>query len=74
MLLARENVDSPFAAIVVATEHIVRCASGCLPPSVDKGTGGRLNPVPGAWSMPAYLETLEVYAFKCKHCALSRAQ
>ena len=56
MLLARENVGSPLAAIVVATEHNARCASGCQPPSVEKGTGSRLNPVPAARSMPAYLE------------------
>ena len=62
MLLARENVDSPLAGIVVATEHNARCASGCQPPSVDKGTGSRLNPVPAAWSMLAYLETLAVHA------------
>ena len=30
MLPARENVDSPVAAIRVATEHSAWCASGCL--------------------------------------------
>ena len=62
MLLARRNVDSLLAEIVVATEHNARCASGCQPPSVDKGTGSRLNPVSAAWSRPAYLETLAVHA------------
>ena len=46
MLLARENVDSPLAAMVLATEHNALCASGCQPPSVDNGTGRRLNRVP----------------------------
>ena len=36
ILLVRENVDDPLAAIVVATEHKARRASGCQPPSVDK--------------------------------------
>ena len=62
MLLARENVDSPLAAMVLAPEHNALCASGCQPPSVDNGTGSRLNRVPGAWSMLAYLETLAVHA------------
>ena len=44
MLLARENVDSPLAAMIVATVHNARRASGCQPPSVDNGTGSRLNP------------------------------
>ena len=52
MLLARENVDSPLAAIVAATERNARCASGCQPPSVGKGTGSSLSPVPAAWGMP----------------------
>ena len=58
MLPARENVDSPLAAMVLATEHNALCASGCQAPSVDNGTGSRLNPVPAVWSMLAYLETL----------------
>ena len=62
MLLARENVDSPLAAIAVATEHNARCASRCQPPGVDKGTSSRLNRVPAAWSIPAYLKTLAVHA------------
>ena len=62
MLRARENVDSPLAAMVFATEHNALCASGCQPPSVDNGTGSRLNRVPAAWSMLAYLETLAVHA------------
>ena len=62
MLLARENVDSPLAAMVVATEHNALLASGCQPPSVDNGTGSRLNRVPAACSMPGYLETLAVHA------------
>ena len=62
MLLARENVDSPLAAIVVATEHNALCAPGCQPPSVDNGTGSRLNPFPAACSMPEYLETSAVHA------------
>ena len=62
MLLARESVDSPLAAIVVATEHNARCASGCQPPSVYKGTSCRFNPVPAAWGKPAYMETLAVHA------------
>ena len=63
MLLARENVDSPLAAMVLATEHNALCASGCQPPSVDNGTGSRLNRVPAASSsMLAYLETLAVHA------------
>ena len=41
MLLARENVDSPLAAMVLATGHNALCASGCQPPSVDNGTGRR---------------------------------
>ena len=57
MLLARENVNSPLAAIVLATEHNAFCASGRQPASVDNGTGSRLNRVPAAWSMLAYLET-----------------
>ena len=52
MLLAREIVDSPLAAMVLATEHNALCASGCQPPSVDNGTGSRLNRVPSAWSVP----------------------
>ena len=63
MLLAREDADSPLAAIVVATERNTRYTSGCQPPSVDKGAGGRLKPVPAAWSKSAYLETLAVHAF-----------
>ena len=62
MLLAQENVDTPLAAIVVATEHNARCASVWQPPSVDKGAGRSLNPVPAAWDMPPYLETLAVHA------------
>ena len=62
MLLARENVDSPLAAMVLATEHNALWASGCQPPSVENGTGSRLNRVPTAWSMLAYLETLAVHA------------
>ena len=61
MLLAREIVESPHAAMVLATEHNA-CASGCQPPSVDNGTGSRLNRGPAAWSMLAYLETLAVHA------------
>ena len=59
MLLAREIVDS---LLVLATEHIGLCASGCQPASFDNGTGSRLNRVPAAWSMLAYLETLAVHA------------
>ena len=75
MLLARENVDSPLAAIVAATEHNARCASGYQPLSIDKGTGSRLDPVPAAWSMPAYLETLVVHVvlalnLACFHVAI----
>ena len=62
MLLARENVDSPLAAMALATEHNALWASGCQPPSVENGTGSRLNPVRDACSMPEYLETLAVYA------------
>ena len=62
MLLARENVDIPLAAIVVARDHNARYASGYQPPSVDKGTGSRFNPIPADFSMPAYLETLAVHA------------
>ena len=51
MLLARENVDSPLAAMVLATEHNALCASRCQPPSVDNGTGSRLKPVPAACSL-----------------------
>ena len=61
MLIARENVGSPLAAMVVATEHNARCASWCQPPSVDNGTG-RLNYVPVACSMIEYLETVTVHA------------
>ena len=39
MLLARENVDTSLAALVVPIKHIARCASGCQPQNVDKGTG-----------------------------------
>ena len=35
MPLGQENVDSPLAAIVVATEHKARYASGSQPPTVD---------------------------------------
>ena len=62
MLLAREIVDSPLAAMVLVTEHNALCASGCQPPSVNNGTGSRLNRYPAAWSMLAYLETLAVHA------------
>ena len=48
MLLARGNVDSPLAATVVVKGHNARYSSGCEPPSVDKGTGGRLNSVQAA--------------------------
>ena len=51
MLLARENVDSPLAAMVVATEHNALLASGSQPPSIDNGTGSRLNRVPAACSI-----------------------
>ena len=61
MLLARENVDSPLAPMVVTTEHNALWGSGCQPPSVDNGTGSRLNPVPAACSMPEYLKTLAVH-------------
>ena len=62
MLLAQENIGGLRAAIVVPTEHKSRCASGCQPPSVDKGTDSRLNLVPAAWRMPVYLENLAVHA------------
>ena len=45
MLLTRENVDSPLAAMVLAIEHNAFRASGCQPPSVDNGTGSRLSRV-----------------------------
>ena len=61
MLLAQENVNSLLAAIVVATEDNARCTPGCQPPSVDKGKCNRLSPVPVAWSMPAYLDTLAAH-------------
>ena len=61
ILLERENVDSHLAAMVLATEHNALRASACQPPSVDNGTGSRLNPVPASWSMLAYLETLAVH-------------
>ena len=69
MLLARENVDSPLVAMVLATEHNALCASGCQPPSVDNGTGSRLNRVPAAWSRLAHLETLAVHAAFKKNSA-----
>ena len=62
MLLTRENVDSPVAAIVLATEYNARCAPGCQPPSADMGKGSGVSPVLAAWSMPAYLVTLTVHA------------
>ena len=62
MLLAREIVDSPLAAMVLVTEHNALCASGCQLPSVDNGTGSWLNRVPAAWSMLAYLESLAIHA------------
>ena len=58
MLLGRESVDRPFAAMVLETEHNALRASARQPPSVDNGTGGRLNPVPAAWSMLPYLENV----------------
>ena len=61
MLLAGEIVDSPLAAMVLATEHNALCASGCQPPSVDNGTDSRLNPVPADWRILLYLETLAVH-------------
>ena len=37
MLLARENVDSPLAAMVLATEHNALCASDELNGDHDDG-------------------------------------
>ena len=71
MLLARENVDNPLAAMVLATKHNALCASGCQPPSVDNGTGSRLNRVPAASSMLAYLETMVVHAASTKFSGFS---
>ena len=44
MLLARQNVDNPRAAVVVASEHNARWASGCQPPSVEKVTSEEDKP------------------------------
>ena len=41
-------MDSPLAAMVVATEHNALWASGFQLPSVDNGTGSNLNLVPFA--------------------------
>ena len=64
MPLARENVDSPLAAMMVATEHNALWASGCQPPSVDNGTSSRLNPVPAAWSMLAYHRWIVIFSLR----------
>ena len=66
MLLTQENVDSPLAAIVLATEHNALCASGCQPPSVleDWGTG-RLHFVRRC---AQWLEGGEVYCVGFENC------
>ena len=62
MLLAELKVDIPRAAIVVATEHRARWASGCHPPSVEIGTGNSCTLLPASWTIAAYLETFPAQA------------
>ena len=50
MLLAELKVDIPRAAVVVATEHRARGASGCHPPSVAIGTGNSCTLLPASWT------------------------